>query len=173
MYAPQVGDKHAEGLHALRAEFYTEHLVMQAEIVSADARLSDHLNSSIDTIHVRPLHTERFDGTRIHINVTHASIAKAHLLFIFPLTEPETGSRTDNSAWMFTLTRPVWGAVGRYQISGKIHTEVGRDPRQLLRSFDEKQFFPITDGAVLMPDDSVRYHPTVLVNRAHMEILAI
>ncbi len=173
MHTQQVGEAHADGLHALQAEFYTEHLMIQGEIVSVDLRISDHLNSSADTIHIRPIYAERHDGSRIHVNVAHASITKAHLLFILPMLEPDPTPRADNPAWAFTMTRPVWAALGRYQVNGKVHTEAGRAARQVLRAFEQKQFFPITDGVVSMPDGSERGYPTVIVNRSHLEILAI
>jgi hypothetical protein len=56
---------------------------------------------------------------------------------------------------------------------GKIHAEVGRDPRLILRSLEEKQFLPFTEVTITNPDRTTRECHTVIVNRSHFEMLAL
>ena len=74
---------------------------------------------------------------------------------------------------MEDVTRRCWGAVGRYSLVAKVQSEAGRDPRVVLRSLEEKQFLPLNEVAITFPDNVVRDYPAVIVNRFHLELLAI
>jgi hypothetical protein len=62
--------------------------------------------------------------------------------------------------------------VGPYRVIGNLHTEAGRDPHIALRAFD-KQFLPLTDVIVSYPDGATREYPAIIVNREHVDFLAL
>lgn len=163
-----------DGLHVVEAEFYTENLVIRGEMTIPETRLSDHLNSNASSVDIRPFHVEQLPSRR-HIDLPGAfgHLTKAHLLFVLPLSEPQGPPRAMNEAWEWKMTRRCWGAVGRYSLVAKVQSEAGRDPRVILRSLEEKQFLPLNEVAITFPDNVVRDYPTVIVNRYHLELLAI
>src|SRR5579859_9279 len=91
LYAREISQADVEqGLYTLEAEFVTEHLVIRGELSSPEGRLSDHLNSSTQSVEIRPTTVQRiFTGDRIDLAGAHAHVTKAHLLFIVPIAEPE------------------------------------------------------------------------------------
>ncbi len=163
-----------EGLYTVEGEFVTEHLCVRGELKGPNTRLSDHLNSSTSSVLVRPSGVVRLTtGATIDLAGSHAAISKAHLLFVVPLSEPARPRREENSAWKRTSAKRAWAGLGRYSLSGKVHTEVWRDHRLVLRDLEQKQFLPFTDVTVTYPDCSAREFETVIVNRAHIELLAL
>ena len=164
----------AEGLYAIEAAFYTDHLVIRGEIISPDMRLSDHLNSSVPSVEVRPLSMHRIDsGSRVDFPSSHAHIYKAHLLFILPVSEPARPDRHNNAAWTRTTVKRCWAGVGRYTVHGQIHVEMGRDQRHILRSLDHRQFIPVTSATMVLPDGQVQDCNAIIVNRNALEMVAL
>ncbi|MDQ2743305.1 MAG: hypothetical protein M3Z66_13575, partial [Chloroflexota bacterium] len=95
-----------------------------------------------------------------------------HLLFAVPLsTEPP--AEDDQSLHAETLTHTCWAGVGRYSLLGRLHMEVGRNPRLFLRSLEQRQFLPVTDVRLTFPDGAVRDYTAVVVNRLQIELLAL
>jgi hypothetical protein len=70
------------------------------------------------------------------------------------------------------VTRDCRLGVGPYEITGKVHTEPGRDVRVSLRVLD-RQFLPVTQATLRFPDGVERGYPVVLVNRNHVDVLAL
>lgn len=163
-----------DGLFSIEAEFVTEHLVIRGEISGPEARLSDYLNTSAASVEIRPRSVEYFyTSDQVDLSNTHAQITKAHLLFIIPVSEPERPARGDVTSWTRTTTKVCWASLGRFGVSGKIHIEPSRDPRRVLRSLEQKQFLAFTDVTITYPDGSTESHGTAIVNRAHVEMLAL
>ncbi len=162
-----------EGLTAIQAEFYTEHFIVRGELTSPEARLSDHLNSSTTTLELNPSNVHRSDNKLVvHVEGSAAYITKAHLLFVLPISEP-LPAPVDPAARVRTVGQTCWAGIGRYNVLGKLHMEAGRNPRLLLRSLEERQFLPFTEVQLTLPDGTIRSHDAVLVNRFHLELLAI
>jgi hypothetical protein len=175
MYAREIGQQYVdEGLHTITAEFFTEHLAISGEMSTPEGRLSDHLNGSATGIEIRPSSVQGlFTGEEIDLAGAHAHITKAHLLFVVPMVERDADSNSNGKNWQWTITKRCWAAFGRYTLVGKIHAEVGRDPRLILRSLEEKQFLPFTEVTITNPDGTTRECHTVIVNRSHFEMLAL
>ncbi len=175
MYAKEISQQYVdEGLNTLTADFITEHLAIRGEISTPEGRLSDHLNGSATSIDIRPSSVQRvFADGEIDLAGAHAHITKAHLLFVVPLTERGAQVNRDEARWQWTMTKRCWAAFGRYGLVGKIHAEVGRDPRLILRSLEEKQFLPFTEVTITYPDGTTRDCDAVIVNRSHFEMLAL
>ncbi|MGI8827436.1 MAG: hypothetical protein ACR2JC_17755 [Chloroflexota bacterium] len=163
-----------EGLYTIEAEFYTDHLIIHGEIVSPNLRLSDYLNSSLAGVEIRPLAVQRVaSGAAVDLPKAQAHIYKAHLLFIVPLDEPSRPDRENNAAWTRTTTRRCWAGLGRYSIDGQIHEEAGRDTRLILRSFEHRQFIPLTEATVTLPEGGGRSCRAIIVNQSALEMIAI
>lgn len=163
-----------QGLYTLEAEFVTEHLVIQGELSSPEGRLSDHLNSSSQSVEIQPTTVRRiYSGDSIDLAGAHAHVTKAHLLFIVPIVEPARPQHVVESVRTSKMTKQCWAALGRYSIVGQIHAEALRDPRLILRGLEHKQFLPFTDAQITAPDGSTHSYGAVLVNRAHLEMLAL
>ncbi len=162
-----------EGLYALEAEFYTEQFILRATVISPEMRLSDHLNSATSTLELRPSAVRRAtNGAQVHVAGSLAYLAKSHLLFSVPLsTEPP--AEDDQLLHAETLTHTCWAGVGRYSLLGRLHMEVGRNPRLFLRSLEQRQFLPVTDVRLTFPEGAVRDSPTVMLNRLQIELLAL
>ena len=77
-----------------------------------------------------------------------------------------------NPAWKPTTGQRCWAGIGPYRVIGIIHTDAGRDPSISLRLLD-KQFVPLTDTSVVFPDGSTHAYPTVIINRYHLDVLAL
>ncbi|MGH2443162.1 MAG: hypothetical protein ACRDFX_08370 [Chloroflexota bacterium] len=163
-----------EGLHTIEAEFFSTEYVMRGEIISPEARLSDHLNSSTETLELRPLRVQRTsNGQQINISGTNAYITKSHVLFVLPLREPRSPQNAENDPRTATMSHTCWIGLGRYSLLGKVHMDAGRNPRLFLRSFEQRQFLPVTDARLTLPDGTVRAFPAIVVNRMSIEVLAL
>lgn len=163
-----------EGLHTFEAEFVTEHLVVCGEVCGPDGRLSDHLNGSAPSVEIRPHSVKRAStGGNIDLGGAHAVITKAHLLFVVPISEPRRPSNGENSNWTWTTAKRCWAALGRHGLGGNIHAEAGRDSRLILRALEQRQFLPFTEVTITHPDGAASSHGTVIINRAHVEMLAL
>lgn len=175
MWTEQVDDPLTEdGLCSIEAEFYTEQFVVRGDLISPEARLSDHLNSSTTMLEVRPTHVHRsLSGLPINVAGNYAYIAKGHLLFVLPIDEPEVPSSVENGYWTRTITTTCWAGLGRFSLVGRVHMEAGRNPRLFLRSLEQRQFVPFTNVRLTFPDGTVREYPSVFVNRFHLELLAV
>lgn len=161
------------GVYAFTSEFYTEHFVVQTKLSSPERRLSDHLNGSLATVDVRPVSALQLStGVAADLGRTHAQLTKVRILFVVPITEPERVSGQSNAAWKATSKYAAWAGVGPYSISGTIHTDAGRDPQIALRLLD-KQFLPFTGVTIMFPDGDTKSFPTVIVNRQHLDLLAL
>lgn len=164
---------HDDGLYTINAEFYTQHLTIGGEIRSPEPRLSDLLNSSAPTLDLKPLNVNR-PGSGGHVDLTgsYAHVTKSRVLFVIPLCEPRRPQGQMNTAWKQTVGRRCWAALGSYTLCGTLHTEVEADDRFLLRLLD-RQFVPITQAVVTSPDGTARDYSAVIVNRAHLDLLAL
>ena len=160
------------GVHSYVAEFYTEHLVVQARLTSPEIRLSDHLNSSVSTVDLRPLAVTQRNGSQIDLSGSHAPVTKDRVLFVAPVSEPERLRGASNAAWRQTTKHSCWVGMGGYSLSGTLHLESGRDPHISMRMLD-KQFLAATDVTVVAPDGVSRHFPALLVNRLHIDLLAL
>jgi hypothetical protein len=161
------------GVYSFTSEFYTEHLVVRARLTSPERRLSDHLNSSVSTVDLRPVSALQLStGVESDLVRSHGQVTKDRLLFVVPVSEPNRPAGVSNSAWKQTTKYGAWAGVGPYTISGTIHTEAGRDPRIALRLLD-KQFVPFTGATITFPDGTARSFATVIVNRQHLDLLAL
>jgi hypothetical protein len=163
-----------EGVHTIEGEFVTENLMICGELSGPDTRLSDHLNSSTANIVIRPSGGARLSPSgSVDLVGSHAAINKAHLLFVVPLREPERPSGHDNAAWKATQPRRAWIGLGRYTVTGKVHTEAWRGAHLVLRDLEQKQFVPLTDVTVTHPDGTTRDLRALIVNRARVELFAL
>lgn len=161
------------GIYAFTSEFYTEHFVVQAKLSSPERRLSDHLNGSLTTVDVRPVSALQLStAVEADLGRTHAQITKARILFVVPITEPDRPTGQSNAAWKATSKYGGWAGIGPYSLSGTIHTDAGRDPQIVLRLLD-KQFLPFTGATIMFPDGETRNYPTIIVNRQHLDLLAL
>jgi hypothetical protein len=161
------------GVYAFTSEFYTEHFVVQAKLSIPERRLSDHLNGSVTTVDVRPVSALQLGtGVEADLGRSFAQLTKARILFVVPITEPDRPTGQSNAAWKATSKYGGWAGVGPYSISGTIHTDARRDPQIALRLLD-KQFLPFTGVTIMFPDGETRNFPTILVNRQHLDLLAL
>jgi hypothetical protein len=161
------------GLCTIHAEFITEHLSVGGEVSGPEARLSDVLNSSVPSVGFKPLSVTRGSiGGQIDLSGSYAHLTKSRLLFVVPVREPERTRGHGNAAWKQTAQRRCWVGIGPYSLVGTLHTEVGVDPRFYLRLM-ENQFIPIANAAITFPNGSVCDYPVVIVNRAHVDLLAL
>jgi hypothetical protein len=162
------------GLYTLEAEFYTESLVVRGEVPAPEQRLSDHLNGGAPNLELRPLSVRRAgaaDPIGLHSEV--GQIAKEHLLFAVPVRETNRIANDQNGPWRWTVTQRCYGLVGPYTLIGKLHAEAGRDPRLILRLLSEREFHPITEAVVTFPGGVTKQYDTVIVNRRHLEFMAL
>jgi hypothetical protein len=160
-------------LYTFVAEFHTQHRIVQAELVVPYRRLSDTLNGSSEVVEIRPLRIEDSrSGAHVQMDSFLGQMAKEHVLFVLPIAEPERAPSEDNVAWKWMPSLPCFAGVGPYRIAGKVHIEGGRDPRTALRLLDHR-FLAITDAGIAFPSGETRQYPTVLVNRRHLELVAL
>jgi hypothetical protein len=172
MYTRDLGQPIApEGLYQIAAQFYTEHLVIQGLVTSAETRMSDYLNSSARSVKLHPGEVRLPSGGSRDLSQTMAHLTKARLMFVVPLEEP--AAIRDATAWSWYLKYRCWAAVGRYHIEGNVHAENYRDPLLLLRALEQRQFLPFSDAEVTSPDGTVAQHDAVIVNRWHLELLSV
>lgn len=161
------------GLHRFTAEFFTAFRTLRAELASLEVRLSDCLNSSSPVVEVRRFEVGGpLEGTVEEPQGRYAQFTKARILFVLPIDEPRRALVGANPAWRQTITRECRLGVGPFEISGKVHAEPGRDLRVSLRMLD-KQFMPVTQASVRFPDGVQREYPAVLVNRKHIDLVAL
>jgi hypothetical protein len=173
MYTRDLGQPAAgEGLHKMEAQFLTEHLVIHAEVTSAETRMSDYLNGSSRSVEVQPIDVRLLTGSGRDLSNTMAHLTKAQLMFVIPLMEPEVRER-DSSSWSWYLKYRCWAAMGHYHVVGNVHAENYRDPRLLLRALEQRQFLPFSDAELTYPDGRVVTYPAVIVNRWHLEVLSV
>jgi hypothetical protein len=160
-------------LHTFSVELITEHQVVRAEVRSPESRLSDHLNSSLPIVRLRPTSAVHGD-TRTHVDLAGrlGFVAKASLLFVVPLTEPDGSQRSQNLLWRPTTAKRCWLAVGPYALVGSIHVEGGRDLEITLRQSD-KPFLPLTEVTMTHQDGRVQDYATAIVNRQHVALVAV
>ena len=173
--AVQTTQEHSlhAGLNVLKAEFYTEHRTIHAELTSPEGRLSDHLNSSATTVDLRPVSaTPSGRGASIDLSGTNALLAKDRLLFVVPIAEPSRPRGAANPAWKSTGTRRCWAGLGPYKIVGTVHTPGDHDTRIALRLLD-KQFLPLTDASITYPDGTTRDYGAIIINRSHVDLFAL
>lgn len=169
--APQAQEQ--GGLFRFTADFFTAHRIVHADLTGAELRLSDCLNSSKETVDIQPSYlTNSDEGDRVDFDRGFGTLNKSGLLFVVPLVEPKRLPSAGNASWKATKRNACWAGIGPYQIAGTIHTEAGRDPRIALRLLD-KQFVPLTDVKITLPDRNIREFPTIIVNRTHLEVLAV
>lgn len=164
----------SEGLYTSEAVFFTEHFVIRGQVVSPERRLSDYLNSSLVSAEIRPKSVQRIlTGGGVDLTRSHAHITKAHLLFIIPVAEPDPVPGDAKGSLPVTTVRRCWAALGQYTLTGRIQAEPNRDSRLILRSLERNQFIPFTDVLVTYPDGQTHEYSTIIVNRAHLEVLAL
>lgn len=160
-------------LSSMEAEFVTTHLVIRAALTSPDLRLSDHLNSPTATVEILPSLVRRtLPGAEIRVAGMRTVITKAHLLFVLPGREIQAQGVPEDQPWRQTVTYRCVTGIGPYTVIGQLHAIAGRNPRLVLRSLEHRQFVPLTDAQVILPDSSSRQSATVIVNRSHLELLA-
>lgn len=161
------------GLHPFTSEFYTEHYVVKARLLCPERRLSDHLNGAVGTVDVRPLSAVHVDTeVETPLGRSFAQLNKGRILFVVPVSEPDRPTNGSNAAWKVTAKYEAWAGIGRYSIDGTIHTDAGRDPQIALRLLGA-QFLPITGPTITFPNGEARNFPTVIINRQHLDILAL
>jgi hypothetical protein len=166
---PRV-DEHG-GLNTFLADFYSDYRRIRASLVSPEIWLSDHLNSSSTAIDVQPLFAQRHGTQQSDLSQSRAQISKSRVLFVVPLSEPnDAGSKA--VAWRPTDRHRCWAALGPYQLMGEIYSEPGRDPHIAIGQMG-RQFIPLTGVTLYCPDGSIEHHNTILVNRTHLDVLAI
>jgi hypothetical protein len=173
-YARDMEQRASEGIYTIEAEFFTENFVIWGAITGPDARISDHLNGTSSFIEIRPFQVEQIATRRIiELPGAFAHLNKSELLFVLPIKEPTEASGQSQVAWEWKPTQRCWVAAGRYYLAGNVLSDVGRDPRQVLRSLEQKVFLPVMSAAINFPDGSTRDYPAVIVNRLHVELLSV
>jgi len=161
------------GPNHFSADFFTEYRIVRAELTSPEMRLSDHLNSTADTVDMRPsAATQNHTGAAIDLGGTRGTLTKSRVLFVIPLSEPAPLDQAETGIWKSMVTRRCWAGIGPYRISGNIHTEGARDSSIALRQIDT-QFIPLTDATITFQDGTVRECGAVFLNRAHIDLLTI
>jgi len=160
-------------LYTFMAQFYTDHLIVHAELTSPEIRLSAHLNSSLPAVEVRPSHVDRIaNGASIELDGSYGPLTKHGVLFVVPIAEPARPEGTANFAWKQTMTRRCWLSLGRHSLTGTIHMDVNRDARIALRLL-EKKFIALTDVSIASPHGDTQDYRAVLVNREQIALLAL
>jgi hypothetical protein len=163
-----------EGLCSIEAEFLTGELRVQARVLSPEPRLSDHLNSATSMIELQPSRVQRLaGGPMIDVSGHPAYLSKAHLLAVIPIEEKDGPAPAGSTLWKGTISQTCWAALAQYSIVGRLHMEAGRDPRLFLRSLEQRQFVPLTDARLTLPDGTVREYPTVVINRYQLHLLVL
>jgi hypothetical protein len=162
------------GLSTIEAEFYSEHFIISGRLTSPEARLTDHLNSSTTTFELVTSRVHRIpSGAQVNVAGSITYVSKSHLLFVLPSSETGHDEDVQRTMRTDTVTQRCWAGVGSYGLVGKLHMESGKNPRLFLRSLGLRQFLPFTDVRVSFPDGAIRLYPTVIVNRSHLELLAL
>ncbi len=160
-------------IHPFEAELFTEHWVIQGKLSSPESRLSDQLNGFLPALDLQVDYiTDVRSGARENCRCGTGYVTKASILLAIPIAEPTRPQHTDNAAWRPTAKRACWAGIGAYRVRGWIHTENGRDPHMALRLLD-KDYLPVTDVTITLPDGSTREVPTVLVNRSRLDVLTL
>lgn len=160
------------GLHTLTAEFYCVHRQILASMSSPEWRLSDHLNSSAPTVDIQPICVGNVnEAIRMDLGPMQARVTKSRILMAIPIEEPRRPIHQQDPC-RNGIGRDCWVGAGPYEVSGMLHTEVGRDPMIAL-SQQIGDFIPLTDVTVTFPDGRTMEYPTVLVNRSHLDMLAV
>jgi hypothetical protein len=165
-----VQDQYGRALYVFIADFYSDYRRVRATLVSPEYRLSDHLNGSATSIDVEPLFAQAHGKPLSDLTQTRAQISKSRVLFVVPVTEPH-GNTGSPDAWRETAEHRCWAALGPYNLMGALYTEPGRDPHIALVQRG-KQFVPLTGVSLYCPDGTMEQHSVLLVNRAHLEVLA-
>ena len=174
MYMPVAPQREFGGhIDTLRAMFYTDELTLTAEIASPDTRLSDYLNSSLSTLDIRPILVRwNRTGSSVDLSAPHAILEKDHVLFVTPIAEPLRYGLSDSDSRRRMATLPCWASLGPYTLTGMIYLDAERDPRTALRLLD-KQFLPLTEVTLATASDEVREYGALIVNRKHLDMLAL
>src|SRR5947209_1790931 len=77
-------------IHRFKAQFYMDHLVLAAELVSPEMRLSDHLNSSVPWVDVEPGAVRHLTSSALmDLKGAHGPVNMSKLLLVVPVSEPE------------------------------------------------------------------------------------
>jgi hypothetical protein len=163
-----------DGLRTVEAEFYTQNFVVRGRVASPETRLSDHLNSAASTFELLASRVLRsVGGLRVNMATGSTYVAKSHLLFALPVADAHGQWPARNEFWTHTLGQTCWAGVDRYSLLGTLHVDARGDPRLFLRSLEQRHFLPMTNVRLTFPDGSVREYPAVIVNRHHVELLAL
>jgi hypothetical protein len=165
---PQVGD----GVNSFTADFYLEQWVVRATLTTPEARLSEHLNSSTQSLEIWPVDVERGNGDTLDLGGSFAQLNKARLLFVVPLSEPEHARGAGNIAWQRTTAHQCLVGIGPYTVSGNIHVEHGRHPIIGMRLLD-KQFIPVTEATLTYPHGTKCAYDAIIVNRAYLDMMVL
>jgi hypothetical protein len=174
MYVQDTGQRFPmEGLNFIEAEFITEHLSIIGEVRSPELRLSDHLNGSAPSVEIRPRSVMHGNRKRVDLTKTVADLTKSQLMLVIPQKEPERRSGPSSSQWAHYVTGTCWAALGEYELEGHVHVEAHRDPRLLLRALEQRHFLPFSNVTLTYPHGETRQVPVVIVNRWHLEVLAV
>lgn len=161
------------GIYLLSTDFFTVDYLLRATVTTPENRLSDLLNSSLPVIDVRPETATHYrDGGSTDLAGSYGYVIKARLLLAIPLAEPDRPTPAENNEWRPTFQRICWAGIGPYRVTGTVHGEAGRDPHVAFRLLD-KQFLPITDATIDLPDGGERSCAVLLANRAYMDVLAV
>lgn len=99
-------------------------------------------------------------------------MTKASILLAIPIAEPARPQQRDYAAWRPTAKLACWAGVGAYRVWAWIHTENGRDPHMALRLLD-KNYVPVTDVTITLPNGSTREVSTVLFKRSRPDVLTL
>lgn len=160
-------------LYTFTAQFYTDHVIVHAELTSPELRLSDHLNSSLAAVEVRPSRVDRIsNNASVEFDGSYGPLTKHGVLFVVPIAEPARPQGTANFAWKQMMTRRCWLSLGRHSLTGTIHMDVSKDARIALRLL-EKKFVALTDVSIASSDGDTQDYRTVLVNREQIALLAL
>lgn len=166
--------KHAgsdSGLNTFTADLYSDYRRVRAILASSESRLLDHLNDSQTTIDVEPVFAQGHSRRQSDLTSTRTQISKTRVLFVVPLAGR---SRNHGKAivWHPSARHRCWAALGPYNVMGLLYADAGPDPH-IARGRTGNQFIPLTGVTLYCPDGSIEHHNTLLVNRAHLDILAI
>lgn len=162
-----------EGVNCFAADLFTSNWVVRAEMTSPEQRLSDYLNGSFPSIDMRPRTAAHPDeSTVMDLEGTSASVLKDSILMAIPVREPKRIVNPAHPDWRPLIRHRCWLALGPYRLLGTLHVEKGRDPRVALRLLDQ-QFVPVTEVSVSGPSSEPRQYPVVLINQAHLDLLAV
>lgn len=160
-------------LNVYTAEFFLPDWIVRADLTSSEARISDHLNSSLEHVDVRVTAVGPGGESGGFIFAQSSGyLAKDRILFVIPLVEPPRAAGIENAAWVPTIQRRCWIGLAACRLVGTIHTEAGRDPQVALRQH-AKQFIPLTDVSLTLPDGSTRTCDAVILNRERIDVVAM